>query len=133
ILVVLVCVATLEAKPFGFGNDQVGTGLGLGGYERYPGMGLARIGNQYMHQDGYGGQQLNRGEGGYSNEGYGNMGREGFHNIGGHHNKVTSINEADNSEYHDIGGGSAMNNGGYKNNGYNGYQNGGAYYGNGYD
>ncbi|VVC87724.1 unnamed protein product [Leptidea sinapis] len=86
-----------------------------------------------MHQDGYGGQEFNRGEGGFSNEGYGNMGREGFHNIGGHHNKVTSINKADSSEFHDIGGGAAMNNGGYKNNGYNGYQKGGAYYGNAYD
>ncbi|CAG4989617.1 unnamed protein product [Colias eurytheme] len=112
-------------------DDSMGPQTGMG-YE--PGMGnIGRgYGSQFANGQEYGGQEFNNGASGFGNQAIRNAGGKHYHNIGASHRKVSSINQEENDESHNIGSDSGFNTGAQSNGGFRNYRNGGSRYGNQY-
>ncbi|XP_061380389.1 heterogeneous nuclear ribonucleoprotein A3 homolog 2-like [Danaus plexippus] len=143
----LACVVAIEAKPkpyVGYGNGMIDLGpagarmggLRLGNRRTNPlamdELGYGTSGSEFSRGSGFGDSGFSSGASGLDSRGFHNGGRRNFHDIGQHHSSRTSINHAENTDNHDIGGSEFFDTGAQSGTGFNQYGNGFNKYGNDY-
>lgn len=115
----------------GMGAAGMGVGNGLGYENEMASMGHGRgTSSQFANGQKFGSKRFNNGALGFENQAVKNVGRKHYHNVGSHHSKVTSINQAEEDESHNIGGDSAFDSAAQAGKRFNNYQNGASQYGN---